>query len=217
MVTQIIIRATKNRKQFVENYMLQKIPNAHVVYDEELKRDNSAFVKLLSELKENSIIIEDDQFISDNFNEESSKLIEKYPDNVICFSQLITLHDNHILIGLNNTDILTTFALYIPIKVAHYFAKWYEEQTNIWHEYYGNALAAYLKQINSQIYFCSESLTGHDISQSSTIGHNSRQLYISANFDYKKAYKQYCEITGKEDPIKYLLLSNKLKLYDKRT
>lgn len=208
----LIIRGTKNRKSFIENYMLRKLPEAKVEYDDELKKDNSAFVLLLENLTGNGIILEDDQFLRDDFLVEANNLIEKHCDSVICFSQIKFEKGCKAITGFKYVNVLPTFALYIPKEIGNGFAKWYKEKANIFDEYYGNALAHYLKEINKPSYFINDSLTGHDISQYSIIGHN--KTYPSLNFDYKKAFEIYSKTIGFKNLFKEIVLKNKLKIYE---
>lgn len=188
--------------------MQKVLPKAKVIYDNECKKDNSAFVSLLGSLKEDAVIIEDDQFIADGFAQKSSELIQKHPNDVICFSQMQFDKKTKAIEGFAEVAAMPTFCLYIPRKLGNDFAEWYAGEENRWGKYYGNALLSYLLMIERRPYFIAESLTGHDISQASAIGH--RKLYPSIGFDYGKALEKFCEIAGKNDPFKKLILMAKL-------
>ena len=210
-----IIRATKKRKEFVEEYMAKILPKAKIVYDHEQKKDSSGFVELLGSLEESATIIEDDQFITEKFEEKSLELIERHPNDVICFSQIKMRKNSRPTEGFDDPMKISTFALYIPMYVGKEFAKWYEEIENQkWGEYYNAALARFLKSKGKQIFYSREALTGHDISQSSAYGH--RSLYPTIGFDYEKAFNEYCAIMGRDYPLKRLLLKAKLSRFEER-
>lgn len=213
----IKIRAVPERKEFVD-YMISKIPEATPIFDYEhfgRKHGNQLFADTLGGLDDDTILIEDDQLICDNFTEKAKEVINKFPDRVIAFSWLKRYGDDgkqfvsEKKINMVNSnafhyglDICCLFRIYIPKKVGNDFNHWFYNKKietvrenfcfNSKGQWYDQLFALYLKESTLSVYIHAfPSLTGHYTEFRSAMHHKQSELCKSMNFDYEKYEKEY--------------------------
>lgn len=219
----VFIRTVPERVDFV-NYMKSKIPNAESLIDyEHIGKDygNTLFARHLGNLEEDSILIEDDQFICDNFLDIAKEQIKKYPNRIIAFSWLEHYDSTKQFreekavkrLGTNGffTDLesVCTFCLYIPKEIGKRFHDWYfhilytnnedklvsEKEFKKFTEksqWYDQILGIFISRNNIAVYVNAfPSLTGHNVDLKSAMKHKNNRLCRSINFDYERYEKEY--------------------------
>lgn len=194
----ILVRTTTQRKLFVDEYYRKLIPtDFKIMVSSGGNSGEEDFVNALKTCQTDTLILEDDQLLCDDFYTKASTIIEEHKSNMVCLSQMDFGIRQYKKSGLYHPyfQSITTFALYLPYDFIKKVIEYYHSGFNTDGGYYDATLQKITNFFGLEVYYEVPSLTGHIREFKSEMNHTT--FFYSYGFDYPTAYKRLKQITGR--------------------